>query len=444
MRIKNISVKGLFNVFDHDIQFNLEDRITIIHGPNGFGKTTLLRMINALFNARYQELRSIIFKELRIDFDDKSNLRITKGKINDIEITYKKTGQTYDPFAPFSSKMIEQLRLPYGLLEDVVQGLERIDPITWHYFGEILSTEDVIERFANYPHVDRYLERFADEKSFRQKKEPVWLRDIRQKLPIRFIQTQRLLSISNSRGESGLYKKQPSMRLSVEGYSKELVGTIQSKLAEYAELSQSLDRSFPARLVTEANARSSKDDISQKLLQLEKKRARLMEVGLLDKDNKDFEIPAQNTDPTTRKILSVYVSDVEKKLSIFDDFADKIDLLKKIINQRFLYKQMGINRNEGFVLETEGSTPLSSASLSAGEQHELVLLYELLFKTAPGALLLIDEPEISLHVGWQLEFLKDLQEITRLSSIDVLIATHSPQIINDRWDLTVELKGNRA
>ena len=29
--------------------------------------------------------------------------------------------------------------------------------------------------------------------------------------------------------------------------------------------------------------------------------------------------------------------------------------------------------------------------------------------------------------------------MTRLSSFDVLIATHSPQIISDRWDLTVEL-----
>jgi len=29
----------------------------------------------------------------------------------------------------------------------------------------------------------------------------------------------------------------------------------------------------------------------------------------------------------------------------------------------------------------------------------------------------------------------------RKSNIDVLIATHSPDIIHDRWDLTVELKG---
>jgi predicted ATP-binding protein involved in virulence len=78
--------------------------------------------------------------------------------------------------------------------------------------------------------------------------------------------------------------------------------------------------------------------------------------------------------------------------------------------------------------------------LSSGEQHELVLLYELLFKVKPNSLVLIDEPELSLHVGWQVQFLKDLQEITKLADLDILMATHSPDIIQDRWDLTAELK----
>jgi ABC-type cobalamin/Fe3+-siderophores transport system ATPase subunit len=34
----------------------MEDRITIIHGRNGFGKTTLLKLINAIFNSRYMLL----------------------------------------------------------------------------------------------------------------------------------------------------------------------------------------------------------------------------------------------------------------------------------------------------------------------------------------------------------------------------------------------------
>ena len=78
--------------------------------------------------------------------------------------------------------------------------------------------------------------------------------------------------------------------------------------------------------------------------------------------------------------------------------------------------------------------------LSSGEQHQVVLLYELIFKTEKNVLVLIDEPEISLHVAWQKEFLKDLQEIIKIQAMPVVIATHSPQIIDGNWDLTVDLE----
>jgi predicted ATP-binding protein involved in virulence len=102
---------------------------------------------------------------------------------------------------------------------------------------------------------------------------------------------------------------------------------------------------------------------------------------------------------------------------------------------------MSIDREKGLSFTTLNDRPLPAARLSSGEQHELVLYYELLFKVEPDSLVLIDEPELSFHIVWQQRFLEDLQEITRLSSIDALIATHAPSIIHDRWDLTVELKG---
>ncbi|HLP48855.1 MAG TPA: AAA family ATPase, partial [Candidatus Kapabacteria bacterium] len=135
------------------------------------------------------------------------------------------------------------------------------------------------------------------------------------------------------------------------------------------------------------------------------------------------------------------IQDVKQKLGVFDDLAEKIDLMVKIINSRFLYKQLSINKKDGFVFKTTYGKTISAADLSSGEQHELVLLYEMLFKVTPNSLILIDEPELSLHVVWQQQFLKDLEQITRLVGFDILIATHSPDIINDRWDLTVELKG---
>jgi predicted ATP-binding protein involved in virulence len=53
MQIKQISVTGLFGIFDHVIPLNMDDRITIVHGPNGFGKTAMLRLVSGFFNSRY-------------------------------------------------------------------------------------------------------------------------------------------------------------------------------------------------------------------------------------------------------------------------------------------------------------------------------------------------------------------------------------------------------
>jgi predicted ATP-binding protein involved in virulence len=126
---------------------------------------------------------------------------------------------------------------------------------------------------------------------------------------------------------------------------------------------------------------------------------------------------------------------------MFSKFAQKIEVFQRIVNQRFNYKTLVINPNSGFIFKTAQDEIISPIDLSSGEQHELVMLYELLFKVKPGSLILMDEPEISLHVGWQVNFLKDLQEITEVADIDILIATHSPSLIHDRWDLTVELQG---
>jgi predicted ATPase len=55
------------------------------------------------------------------------------------------------------------------------------------------------------------------------------------------------------------------------------------------------------------------------------------------------------------------------------------------------------------------------------------------------ALVLIDEPEISLHVGWQVAFIPDIQRIAEIRGLRFIVATHSPQIINGEWNKAVRL-----
>lgn len=137
----------------------------------------------------------------------------------------------------------------------------------------------------------------------------------------------------------------------------------------------------------------------------------------------------------------VYLNDLEQKLSVFDELLEKLELFTSILNERrFTYKSIAIDREKGFYFKTTKDKILDLNELSSGEQHEVVLLYELIFKTRPGIMVLIDEPEISLHISWQKEFLDDLLRIIKIQDFQVLIATHSPSIINDRWDLVYNLE----
>lgn len=444
-RIKQISVKDLFGIFHHVIPLNMDERITIIHGPNGFGKTIILRLLNDLFSHRNSTLRAIPFSEFRVEFENGMRFLLTKAsngsKSKEVKQSYPKItfhtnrSDVQEPYtlknSPQLSKTLLQREI-FPLIERWVPELDRIGPDIWRsdLTYEVLRFEEVLERFGER------LPFTTTEVSFNEK-EPDWLSEIRNSVALRFIETQRLLNPAKARRRAD---NEGQMKPTVKEYSEDLAENIKSTLAQSAALSQSLDSTFPSRVVNFTARRSLPEQtLLSRLEELEDKRARLTKVGLLEQESSDVQY--QEIDDRTRLILSVYVEDVEKKLAVFDEIANKIDLLARIINKRFSYKQIAINKERGFIFTTSNGAVLSPTDLSSGEQHELVLFYELLFKVAPGSLILIDEPELSLHVAWQMEFLKDLKEIADLADLDVLIATHSPQIIHDRWDLTVRLEG---
>jgi len=446
MKIQKISVNGLFGVFNHEISLNLSEKITIIHGPNGFGKTAILRMLNGFFNTRYSVFRKIPFKNFQIDFTNGNSITVKKvdknkalTQMQDIEFVYHEPGQEDKTFC-LGSKQKVLKRFHTDAWDEIIPEIRRIGVRTWRHLptGETLIEQEVLERYGDFlPN---------GENSY---SEDDWLTQLKSDVHIRLIESQRLLNFLPSRS-SRSYSGSSSMSPTVLAYSEEIAQLIKSKLAEYGATSQSLDRTFPARVVKQSLSPEVTDEqLRQQLDELEETRSRLIEIGLLDQDG-DTELltQLQSIDESTRNVLSVYIEDVEKKLDVFREIASKIDLLKRIINKKFSYsyKEISFSKDKGFVFNTlyHPNSPdhgtVSPTDLSSGEQHELVLLYELLFKVKPNSLVLIDEPELSLHVGWQSQFLKDLQEIAELADLDILIATHSPDIIQDRWDLTVELK----
>ena len=452
MRITKISVKKLFGVYDHEIELKQDFRITIIHGANGVGKTTLLRMVDGLFKLRYSLFTQIPFRLFCMAFSSGEALvveqQLSQPRLRLPELMPDVDVRTIDESQPHVTithrNSDGSLSSPYivphfderqhDLYEfvDSIPDLRRVEYDSWYDIstGRRMSAWDILETYGL-------------EEEFYGSDQPDWLHRIRDRTRTGFIPAQRLQRhVSPSSRKLRLPSRIPSLAttVAVDTHSKDLARSIGATLTRYGERSQQIDRSFPTRLMeTNGSQQLDQELLESKLQALVQKTTQLMELGLFErKDAPD--IPRLDpSEGSLTRVLSVYAQDIEDKLSVFDDLSTQLRLLSNIINERFDRKELRINKDQGFVVVARDDQQIPLSSLSSGEQHQLVLFYRLLFDVEPNSLIMIDEPELSLHVAWQRHFLGDIERIAKLRDFDIILATHSPQIVDNRYDLMVGL-----
>ena len=105
----------------------------------------------------------------------------------------------------------------------------------------------------------------------------------------------------------------------------------------------------------------------------------------------------------------------------FQDLADELfaETGKKIIR----------SKNE-IVFEQDGEE-LLPYKLSSGEKQMLVILLTVLVQDKQPCILLMDEPEISLHIEWQQRVIEIIREMNPYAQI--ILTTHSPAMIMGGW-----------
>ena len=434
LRLMRIEIDNLFGLYNHVINLHLHEQVTIIHGPNGIGKTVLLRMIDALFKGRLSHFRQILFSRFFAQFHDGSSLMINKT------ITASQEG--WFELVLTTDEIRESTRIhSKSEAEYIAAKIHYLRPHetlsnTWIDIrdGEILSSDEVRSRFQGRVQVDSY-------------PDIPWFSAFLKKTNSYVIQEQRLFQVARKEPD-------PQMRFwsddrsgfvsTVIQYSEDFRDRLAQAMANYGRQSQILDQSFPQRLIS-AQKEMSLNEIQNGMSELEERTTDLMQMGILEETPiHPFQAGAlERIDPTEARVMTLYVSDTKSKLAALDSLADRSRLLLNIVNKKYRHKHVRVDRERGLVAESDSSDVLALDSLSSGEQHELVLHYDLLFGVLRNTIVLIDEPELSLHVAWQKRFLPDLMDIVKLSGVDALIATHSPYIIGDRADLLVDLKDSQ-
>lgn len=83
------------------------------------------------------------------------------------------------------------------------------------------------------------------------------------------------------------------------------------------------------------------------------------------------------------------------------------------------------------VVKTENGITIGLGDLSSGEKQILLILIKVLLQEKKPAILIMDEPEISLHIKWQQELIDTIRTLNPFCQI--ILATHSPSILSKGW-----------
>lgn len=412
--LRKIIYNKLFGIFDYEIELK-EHGVTIITGPNGFGKSTILKSINALYSFDIFFFSELDFDKIEFyssDFEkepicikkQKDSLFIGNHKIN---------------IKSINEEIYRRIRRPYLLRLDNERLINRRTE-------EIIFKRDLIKSNFSESFREDILEDLGTSNNINLMNK---LKDFSGKT--KFIKEQRLLKIEND------FRNESQTINVIEELPKKFKEKIKEVSTRYSDVANKLDSTYPNRLFKTSKG-ITEEEYKKRIQLINEKFTKLKKYSIYDVQG--LEVSKNVFDNQLAIALKIYLDDFEDKYRVFDEFIEELDLFTDIINNRLRFKEIRISREEGIVLYKKNTEEkLRLNQLSSGEKQEIILFYELIFESEKNTHLLIDEPEISLHIEWQLNFLNDLLKIVNKKQFKVTVATHSPQIISNHWDIQVDL-----
>lgn len=455
MKLKEISIKKLFGYIDTGIDF--DNDIKIIFGKNGTGKTTILRIIDIIFNGQLEKLGGIVFQKIELKFSSGDILSIEKLNKNGTPAVKSDQYRKEHFSIKLKEKNKSEVKAFYNLntKDNIKMNYIYSEGLEDYYVERIRKLEnlDCFEDLDHFGIFDKYdnhhIEARKNKISLRKPAENKimkFLKDYR----VKFIETQRLLAHKSVRS---LKSKNNLKRLALGGerisnersgntiskYADDLKLTIDELFSESLLIGQKLDSTFPNRLLNINKILYDEEKILKLVDKWEIIRNKLENIGIITSADV-LNIKEAIMDEFQQKVMFLYLSDSLEKYKVFEELEKKLSLYIKIINEKLGgHKRLVPSKEKGFEVVTKNGETLLLDHLSSGEQHELVLFYDLIFNAVDNRVILIDEPELSLHIDWQMSFIDDLKSVSNLVSSQFIIATHSPSIIGHRIKLCTEI-----
>ncbi|GAO39892.1 hypothetical protein SCH01S_39_01770 [Sphingomonas changbaiensis NBRC 104936] len=125
---------------------------------------------------------------------------------------------------------------------------------------------------------------------------------------------------------------------------------------------------------------------------------------------------------------------LDKRAQIYTPKTDFVN----IVNSLFYKKRLSISAGNEPVFEETSGARIPLDQLSSGEKQMFILLGETLLQRGAHCVFMADEPEISLHIDWQMELVPSIRKIN--PNAQIIFATHSPDIVGAYSKNTINLE----
>ena len=133
----------------------------------------------------------------------------------------------------------------------------------------------------------------------------------------------------------------------------------------------------------------------------------------------------------SNRIVQLFTSANPEAQAKAAEIAAEKSHFQDVIDNLFSSTGKTIDRQSNEVFFQHLGERITPYMLSSGEKQMLAILLTVLVEDRQPTVLIMDEPEVSLHIEWQQQLLELILDLN--PSVQIIVTTHSPAVIMSGW-----------
>ncbi len=427
MIIKSIKISELHGEYDYDVKF--DSKLTFLYGTNGSGKTTILNILASIITGKLYNLIEYSFKEISLYYaqeeSEKSDVIqiipiLNNNSLNNIKVIFNK-GNYYLENIDFFLKNVddEDIDVEFFRKYPIVESIKKL----FNYIYLPLSRYGGDISFSSH----NYYRYFSKRTYYTKFQNPynTYLNESLENIDDLIRRTYTKISINENLINDKFRKAILSSSISLSdklSINKIFDGIDNSKLSDFDESHKKYIQISKDIGIYDEKFNTKVEKFFQELKQLYENHK--------NKDGLSFELVLKYTE-------FLKIQDMAKIAEFFEKQKEEnrksINLFKDIINSFLQFsnsnKSIDISNKNGDINFTVHDRLLKLSNMSSGEKQIIITFASLIFGLSDNStgIFIVDEPEASLHLGWQAMFIETIFKVKK--KVQLIFATHSPELI---------------